>query len=246
VGKEEDLPRPDLTLCDHLLGRGLPVDVLALCVQTMRGDRVRETKNRIERWFLIPAVDPDRDRDRFIDHYQIRREPPTQPTLTGPWHDIDDATMAGRLGQLLDQLAQMWGLKEPEQLRALGTRSPRPPPSPGDLGALPLATLERVVAQLAAIAHDLAEVSRQGAALHDLRELRRPDSNARARMARPIQTIVSAIAEHWIDLCEPRSPEPGMKMGIFDCRSVAPPIEERTRFEEARTPSGRRVTLLRA
>jgi hypothetical protein len=33
---------------------------------------------------------------------------------------------------------------------------------------------------------------------------------------------------------------------IFDCRSVAPPIEERTRFEEAKTPSGRRVTLLRA
>jgi hypothetical protein len=33
---------------------------------------------------------------------------------------------------------------------------------------------------------------------------------------------------------------------IFDCRSVAPPIEDRTRFEEARTPFGRQVTLLRA
>lgn len=33
---------------------------------------------------------------------------------------------------------------------------------------------------------------------------------------------------------------------IFDCRSAAPPVEERTRFEEAQTPSGRRVTVLRA
>jgi DNA polymerase III delta prime subunit len=33
---------------------------------------------------------------------------------------------------------------------------------------------------------------------------------------------------------------------IFDCRDGAPPIEDRTRFEEARTPSGRHVTLLRA
>lgn len=33
---------------------------------------------------------------------------------------------------------------------------------------------------------------------------------------------------------------------IFDCRSVAAPIEDRTRFEAARTPSGRQVTLLRA
>jgi hypothetical protein len=33
---------------------------------------------------------------------------------------------------------------------------------------------------------------------------------------------------------------------IFDCRSVALLIDERTRFEEAQTPSGRRVTLLRA
>jgi hypothetical protein len=33
---------------------------------------------------------------------------------------------------------------------------------------------------------------------------------------------------------------------IFDCRSAAPPIEDRTRFEEAMTPSGRKVTLLRA
>jgi hypothetical protein len=33
---------------------------------------------------------------------------------------------------------------------------------------------------------------------------------------------------------------------IFDCRSVAAPIEERTRFEEAQAPSGRKVTVLRA
>ncbi len=33
---------------------------------------------------------------------------------------------------------------------------------------------------------------------------------------------------------------------IFDARSAAAPIEERTRFEDARTPSGRKVTLLRA
>ncbi|WP_437285120.1 ATP-binding protein [Sorangium sp. So ce406] len=35
-------------------------------------------------------------------------------------------------------------------------------------------------------------------------------------------------------------------LAIFDCRSAAAPIEERTRFEEARTPSGRRGTVLRA
>jgi DNA polymerase III delta prime subunit len=33
---------------------------------------------------------------------------------------------------------------------------------------------------------------------------------------------------------------------VFDARSNAPPIEDRTRFEEQRTPSGRKVTLLRA
>lgn len=33
---------------------------------------------------------------------------------------------------------------------------------------------------------------------------------------------------------------------VFDCRGAAPSVDERTRFEEARTPSGRRVTLLRA
>jgi hypothetical protein len=33
---------------------------------------------------------------------------------------------------------------------------------------------------------------------------------------------------------------------IFDARSAAAPIEDRTRFEDARTPSGRKVTLLRA
>jgi hypothetical protein len=33
---------------------------------------------------------------------------------------------------------------------------------------------------------------------------------------------------------------------IFDARSAAPPIEERTRFEDRVTPSGRRITLLRA
>lgn len=213
-------PDRTLTLCDHLLGRGLPVDVLALCVQTMRGDRVKETKGRIERWFLIPAVDPDRDRDRFIDHYRMRRESHTQlePSRTAPWHEIDDAAMAERLALLLDQLAKMWGVKELEQLRAVGAparRSLRPSISPGDLGEPPLATLEGVVAQLMAIARDLAEADQRHAALHDLRELRHPDANARGRMARPIQTIVSAIAEHWIDLCEPRSPEPGVNIGRF-------------------------------
>ena len=33
---------------------------------------------------------------------------------------------------------------------------------------------------------------------------------------------------------------------VFNARSDAPPIEERTRFEEQTTPSGRKVTLLRA
>jgi hypothetical protein len=33
---------------------------------------------------------------------------------------------------------------------------------------------------------------------------------------------------------------------IFDARSAAPPIEDRTRFEASVTPSGRRITLLRA
>lgn len=33
---------------------------------------------------------------------------------------------------------------------------------------------------------------------------------------------------------------------IFDARSAAAPIEDRTRFEEAVTPSGRKVTVLRA
>jgi hypothetical protein len=213
-------PDRTLTLCDHLLGRGLPVDVLALCVQTLRSNRVKETKGRIERWFLIPAVDPDRDRDRFIDHYQVRREPATQlpRMLTAPWHEIDDTTMAGRLAQLLDQLAQMWGVKDPEQLRVLGAQavpSSRPPTSPGDLGEPPLATLEGVVARLAAIARDLAEVGHREAAVDDLRELRRPDTTARAHISRPIQILVSAIAEHWIDLCEPRSPEPGVNIGRF-------------------------------
>jgi hypothetical protein len=33
---------------------------------------------------------------------------------------------------------------------------------------------------------------------------------------------------------------------IFDCRSTAAPIAERTRFEEATSPAGRQVTVLRA
>jgi hypothetical protein len=33
---------------------------------------------------------------------------------------------------------------------------------------------------------------------------------------------------------------------VFDCRAKAPPIEDRTRFEDAVTASGRKVTLLRA
>ena len=33
---------------------------------------------------------------------------------------------------------------------------------------------------------------------------------------------------------------------VFDARAAAPPIDERTRFEERQTPSGRKVTLLRA
>lgn len=33
---------------------------------------------------------------------------------------------------------------------------------------------------------------------------------------------------------------------VFDNRTTAPPIDERTRFEDAETPSGRKVTLLRA
>jgi hypothetical protein len=33
---------------------------------------------------------------------------------------------------------------------------------------------------------------------------------------------------------------------LFDCRSSAEPIDERTRFESTRTTSGRAVTLLRA
>jgi hypothetical protein len=33
---------------------------------------------------------------------------------------------------------------------------------------------------------------------------------------------------------------------VFDCRAKAPPIEDRTRFEDTVTATGRRVTLLRA
>jgi hypothetical protein len=33
---------------------------------------------------------------------------------------------------------------------------------------------------------------------------------------------------------------------IFDARTEAPPVEERTRFEEALTSAGRKVTVLRA
>ncbi|HEU4734694.1 MAG TPA: CHAT domain-containing protein [Kofleriaceae bacterium] len=216
-------PDRTLTLCDHLLGCGLPVDVLALCVQTMRGDLMQETRHMIERWFLIRAVDPDRDRDQFIADYQSHGEPPQppEPASAAPWHTIDDATMVRRLCHLLHQLAQMWGVKDPEQLRALAARTRRSqrsasPPTPwADPGEPPLASLERVVEQLAAIAHSLEEAGRQEAALHVLRELHRPDSAARARLARPIQTVVSAIAEHWIDLCEPRLPQPGMKLGRF-------------------------------
>lgn len=33
---------------------------------------------------------------------------------------------------------------------------------------------------------------------------------------------------------------------IFDARGAAPPVEDRTRFEQAVTASGRKVTVLRA
>jgi hypothetical protein len=50
-------------------------------------------------------------------------------------------------------------------------------------------------------------------------------------------------------VADPRSYVPRRRLDvwvIFDCQTVAPPIKEQTRFQEARTPSGRRVALLRA
>jgi hypothetical protein len=219
-------PDHTLTLCDHLLSRGIPVDVLGLCVQTMRGDRVQETKHRIEHWFLIPDVGRERARDHFIAHYRVRRVIPTQPSSApnSRWHEVDDVTMARRLAELFDQLAQMWAIEEPEQLRVLSDRLPRrvhPPvsrASPPDLGDSPLAMLERVVAQLLAVASALTEGHPRNSAL--LSELRRSDGPARSRVPRPIQTIATAIADHWIGLCEPRAPASGDRIGRFvlgDC-----------------------------
>lgn len=211
-------PDHTLALCDHIVGRGLGIEVLALCVQTMRGDQVRPIRDRIERWFLLPAADPDVHRDRFIDHYQLHGQPAVQPppVLTAAWHTIDDAAMAERMGYLLDQLARMWGSTELAQLRAPEARLPRPKTAPGEPHRTPLAAVERVVARLTALGRDLADAGRQDDALQSLRALVHQDSDTRARLTRPMQAIVSAIALHWSELCQPRAPESGMQIGAFE------------------------------
>jgi hypothetical protein len=192
-----------LALCEHLLREGLDVEVLALCLRSLRGRNTGALRNRIEYFYL-----PKDSKDAFIKAYHKQGEDrwnwldlsPPEIAATAPgqlpagsWHEIDDATIAHRLSYLLDQLAAMWkvdSLRELGEIRRITLTS----------GA---AVLESLVADLTSVADDLTRRHADGL-LHLARFPGGHEASLRrgAPIAAPIQNIVRSILVEWDRCCD--------------------------------------------
>jgi hypothetical protein len=217
-----------LTLCDYLVRGGVSVDVLAACCRSLRGTQAAPIRKRIEHFYVLSTV----DRDRYIEQYDETRPihqlilsevgltPRMAPAIATAWHQIDDATMAGRLSILLDLLARMWNARTREQLRAVALAF-RPAAGAHDAS---LWWLEDVVGKLVSIAADLAAEPEVTApdpvevrAMERLAELGAQHGPGAVRgscLTAPVRTIVSGIAASWRELYAPTA-ERGMRIGRY-------------------------------
>lgn len=204
-------PDRALALCDHMVARGLPVEVLSLCIQVMRGNNVQQARHRIERFFYTDPRRPHGSRHEFIAAYRCDPLPALPETTVDP--SPDDHTAECYLAHLHDLLARMWAVDRVEQLPELAERIPL-------LAVIPrnsrraYGVLVRAVNELVQIASDL---STQGHRVHGQRRLAGmadPTCDDRKGIVSPIQDTISAIVAHWQAF--PLPPEPGMKIGRYE------------------------------
>lgn len=204
-------PDRALALCDHMVTRGLPVEVLGLCIQVMRGNNVQQARHRIERFFFTDPRKRPIARSEFISAYRCDPLPALPETMVDP--NPDDPTAECYLAHLHDLLARMWAVERVEQLPELAERIPQlaviPRNSRRSYGAL-----VRAVNELAQIARDL---STPGHRVHGQSRLARIADRAcehRKDITSPIQEVVSAIVAHWQAF--PLPPEPGMTIRSYE------------------------------
>ena len=212
-------PDRALALCDHLVARGLPVDVLGLCVQVMRGQQVQRARQRIERFFFAAALGREVTRAEFIATYRCEVAPVPSATAVDPEDDVAEIY----LSQLYDQLARMWAVDRLEDLPALAERTPALAAIPRDARRTH-GVLVTALDELAQIALDLSTPSYRVRALQRLGELDNPACAQRQALHAPLQHVLSQIIGHW--LAFPHPPDTGMKLGAW---VLGPRLTERHR-----------------
>jgi hypothetical protein len=212
-----------LALCDYLVRNGLDVEVLAMCSRSLRGKPMPPIRSRIVHLYLLPKV---QSADEYVLTYdrsslandassmayrEMQQEMalPAEPSTGPEWHELGDGVMAERLLLLLDRLARMWRVADHKQMQA-GLPGFRATPSRGEPppGDAPLAELERMVDDLAAVAERLAnaradEAGELDRVLASYGPRTGPIGDDEPKLTTPIRAIVAGIVGQWRKLYKP-------------------------------------------
>jgi hypothetical protein len=234
-------PDHTLALCDYLIRAGLGLRALAACHQALGHRGADVACSRIENLYLLPVL-RSQDADDYIERHDAkegrghadlrealgldqvqRRSPdPARDWREHRWYALDDATLAERRLQLLDELAGMWKVKDRDQIAQIAKRLLWPVPG-GDVTApalrkVPLGQLAWIVNQLIGVAVRLTEPATEVLGLERLAELgKRHGSGLEgpSDLTAPIRRIVVGIVGVWRNAWEPPRLQPGREIGGY-------------------------------
>jgi hypothetical protein len=193
-----------LALCERLIREGLDIEVLALCLRSLRGRNTGPIRNRIAHFYF-----PTSSKEAYLTSYHQRGEDlwlwldlatPRSAAATGGERpegsprELDDVRIAHRMSYLLDQLAVMWKVKDLHELGQIRKIQP-PTGSPS--------ALETIVADLTSLAADLAARRSEGQSRLAALRAQYDAGHRRGAATDPVHNIVRGILEDWDHCTDP-------------------------------------------
>jgi 3',5'-cyclic AMP phosphodiesterase CpdA len=232
-----------LALCNHLIVRGLGLEVVAMCVRSLRGRNAQKIQHRIHHLYLLQALDKPYSRDEYIELYKgsIEAGTPGETVAASPvaersWYDLDDAALSGELTRLLDRLARMWEAGDDRRMLEPVRLAPDSP----------YRAIERAIEELSQIAQDLPQLASPARprsldvsdAIERLAELSaryRSSVDDAPSLTAPIRTVLSEIVKAWQWICSPPAPDSGTR--ILDGYVLGAPVVRGSNVFRLREPS---------
>ncbi|HEX2686329.1 MAG TPA: hypothetical protein VHN14_06915 [Kofleriaceae bacterium] len=232
-----------LALCNHLIVKGLGLEVVAMCVRSLRGRDAEEIRHRIDHLYLLQSLDEPYSRDEYIELYKVSIEARTPgkavaapPAAERPWYEFDDTVLSGELTRLLDRLARMWEAGDDRQILQPVQLAPDSP----------YRAIERAVEELSQIAHDLSQAASPARprsldvpdAIERLAELGaryRSSVDEAPSLTAPIRAVLSEIVKAWQWIYSPPAPDSGTQ--IYDGYVLDAPVVQGSNVFRVREPA---------